>query len=369
MRRICCFCECWESGGIESFLTNVLAHLDLETMEVDIVAADLRESVFTDCLLSLGVHFYELSGNQRNLLGNWRLFFQLLLERDYDVVYVNAFHGLSLCYMLLAKMAGVPVRIAHSHNTNLRSSRSKWIKMVIHNLSKKLFLCAATELWACSIPAAEFLFTKNCMAKRPFQIMLNGIDICRFRFDQEKRDKTRAELGIKDEFVIGNVGRLCYQKNQIFLLRVMAEVLPRRPGCKLLLVGEGKDGVMLKTMARQLKIEDSVIFYGVSNEIEKLFCAMDVFAFPSRFEGLGIVAVEAQTCGLPVLCSTNVPREARPTESVLELELEVPVWVQYLSTMKAKRDKELFRQVKCAGYDITDVAVRIQRAFCGEERI
>lgn len=122
-------CESWESGGIESFLHNILLRMDLTGLEVDIVAAQLKDSVFTQALREHGVRFRELSGSQRNLPENHRRFAALLWERRYDVVHLNIFQGMSLYYAHLAKRAGVPVRIAHSHNTDLRQSLTRPLKL------------------------------------------------------------------------------------------------------------------------------------------------------------------------------------------------------------------------------------------------
>ena len=148
MKRICCFCETWESGGIESFLFNVLSRFDSKDLEIDIVSSQIKKSVFTDNLKACGVSFYELSGNQKNISGNHSAFKKLLKERKYDVVHVNAFQGMSLYYLYLAKKAGVSVRIAHSHNTDLRQSFTRKIKLCIHKLFGASFASYATEFWA-----------------------------------------------------------------------------------------------------------------------------------------------------------------------------------------------------------------------------
>lgn len=315
MRRICCFCESWESGGIESFLNNILLKMDLSQIQVDIVASELRESVFTPRLKQCGVDFIELSGKLRSA-ENYRLFRELLKKKNYDVIHFNLYQGMSLYYVQMAKNLGVPVRIAHSHNSALRKSRGRWLKQILHNGGKLLWTSAATDLWACSGIAADFLFNKKALSQKEYTFIPNGIEVERFRFDPVKRYSVRAELGLTDEFVIGNVGRLCYQKNQSFLLDVFYEFLKQCPDSRLLLVGEGEDREKLKEKAERLSVSDKVIFYGTTNNTESLLSAFDVFAFPSLFEGLGIVAIEAQASGLPILCSENVPKEVNLTQLV-----------------------------------------------------
>jgi len=358
--KVCCFCETWESGGIESFLYNVLRRIDLKKINVDIVAASLRESVFTEPLQQCGVRFIQLSGNQRKLWENYRLFVALLQTEHYDVVHLNLFHGLSLYYVQLAKWAGVSVRLAHSHNTALRRSVSKPLKLFLHNAAKELFSSSGTELLACSASAAKFLFSRRALAKRGACFIPNGIDTARFQFDRAGRKAARVKLGVVGKFVIGNVGRLCDQKNQRFLLDVFIEVLQRKPESCLLLVGDGEQSDDLRQKATRLGIADKVIFYGVSRHVEKLMWAMDVFAFPSRFEGLGIVAVEAQAAGLPVLCSEHVPNETRitPLFQILLLKAGPIRWAEELLKLDADWTEraEGAAAVRKAGFDIVDVA-------------
>lgn len=367
--KVCCFCEKWESGGIESFLHNVLLHMDLHDIHVDIVAAELAESIFAQPLRKRGIRFIELSGKQQKLSQNYRLFRNLLQEENYDVIHLNIFHGLSLYYAHLAKRAGIPVRIAHSHNTALRKSRTRVLKQMIHCASKELFTGSATDLWACSEAAAKFLFSPNVLKKREFKFIPNGINIERFRFDAAVREKVRRELRLDGKFVIGNIGRLCYQKNQDFLLDVFSEVIRCRPKSCLLLIGEGAAEADLRQKAKRLGISDAVIFYGTSAHIEQLLWAMDVFVFPSRFEGLGIAAVEAQAAGLPVLCSEYVPNEACVTSQFQSLTLKdgAARWAEKLlelGGMQYDRAKSV-NAVQRAGFDIQSVARIIEQQFIG----
>ncbi len=367
VRRVCCLCERWESGGIESFLCNVFTRMELRDLTVDIVASSLGESIFTRSLEKHGVHFFELSGSQRNVPENHRRFRELLKERKYDVVQVNAFHGLTLAYLRLAAEAGVPVRIAHGHNTALRWSLTRPLKMALHAWAKGRFTGYATELWACSKGAAAFLFSKKELRKWGFTFIPNGIDVERFRFDQAAREQTRRELGIENCFVAGNVGRLCYQKNQSFLLEVLAELVKVYPASRLLLVGEGEDRDKLIKRARELGLTDKTLFLGNRRDVERLYWAMDVFAFPSRFEGFGIAAIEAQAAGLPVFCSEAVPEEARVTALVKALPLDPKAWAEALRTIPERRrvEKELVSGLQI--FDIARTAGLIESRMTGKK--
>ena len=365
--RVCCLCERWESGGIESFLCNVLSQMDMRGIQVDIAAAELMESIFTEPLKKHGVRFFELSGSQRNLRGNYSRFKELLEKERYDVVHLHIFHGLSLYYAVLAERAGVPVRIVHSHNTALRKSLTRPVKQLIHGVARERYTRAATDLWACSAAAAEFLFSKRILTARGYRFIPNGLETERFQFDPVVRLMVRRELGFEDQFVIGNIGRLCYQKNQSFLLDIFAEVQKQKPESRLLLVGEGEAHFRLEQQVEQLGLTEKVLFYGTTNHVEQLYWAMDVFVFPSRFEGLGIAVVEAQTAGLPVVCSEHVPREACVTSLFHSLPLAAGA-EKWGDTLLQLLDGPMERQkyaakIKNSGFDAFDVSERIGRYY------
>ncbi len=365
--RVCCFCEKWESGGIESFLCNVLTRMDLTRLQVDVIAASLNESIFTEPLRRHGVRFYELSGNQHKLRENYHLFTELLQKQKYDVIHFNLFHGLSLYYVHLAKQMGVPVRIIHSHNTALRRSAGKPLKLLLHNAAKALLADSGTDYWACSSPAANFLFSGKALSRHGFRFIPNGIDTDRFQFNFSEREAVRTELGVAGAFVVGNVGRLCFQKNQEFLLDVFANMLSRKPESRLLLVGEGEQSDELRRKAARLGVADKVIFYGVSDHVERLMWAMDVFVMPSRFEGLPVTAVEAQAAGLPCIFSENITEECKvtPLSRFLSLGGGSAAWgqaVMELASEPHQRQKGA-QLVRDAGFDIRMVSAQIQEYY------
>ena len=373
MHRICCFCERWESGGIESFLNNILLRMDLSHIEVDIVAACIEKSVFTKELKAKGVRFIELSGKLRSI-ENYRLFRKLLRERKYDVAHFNLYQGLALYYVWVAKQLKVPMRIAHSHNTALRRSIAQQLKLYVHHMTKEIFSGCATDLWACSEKAAAFLFSSRALRRHQCHIIPNGIVTERFQFNPVGREYVRRELWVQNYTVIGNVGRLCYQKNQSFLLDVLCHLRESGDQYRLLLVGEGEDAPVLRAKAEKLGISDAVLFLGVSQNVEHLYWAMDIFAFPSLFEGLGIVAVEAQAASLPVICSEHIPSEAYLTPLMKKVSLEAGAagWAKAIRQLtesvgygETRAEGHCHQIVRDAGYDVQDVTLLIQEYYCG----
>lgn len=366
MRRICIYCQTWESGGIEAFINNILQHMDLSELEIDVVVDSLKGSVFTKRLETLGITFHELSGSQRRLIQNYRLFARLLDERKYDVIHLNVFQALPLAYLSLAKNRGIPIRIAHSHNTMLRRSKTRLLKMGMHRIAKSIFARKATDFWACSAAAAKFMFPKSLLLNPEYQVILNGIDMQRFHFNAEGRELARKRLKIEGAFVVGNVGRLCFQKNQSFLLDIFARVHEDIPSARLLLIGEGEDLAELKEKAMRLQINDNVIFYGTTGCVEELLWAMDVFVFPSVFEGFGIVAIEAQAAGLPTICSDRVPQEvfASSLSQRVPLNASTEQWAKEICARQVDRREDACADLCKKGFDIYSVTKTVYETYC-----
>ena len=363
-RKICCFCQTWESGGIEAFLCHIMEHMDLSQLQVDLVVCAMRESIFTQPMQEMGVRFHQLSGSTRDVRGNHQRFRELIRHEKYDVIHFNLFESLSLSFVRLAREEGVPCRIVHSHNTALRESKTKWLKMILHRMGRSRYSMEATQLWACSGEAARFLFAPQALEQLPYRFIPNGIELERFAFSAQVRSQIRAQLQVENAFVVGHIGRLCQQKNQMFLLDVTRELVAMEPRTCLLLVGDGEDRAALEGKAQQLGIQDHVLFYGTTPNPEQLMCAMDVFAFPSLFEGLAIVVVEAQANGLPLVSSQHMPPEAFVTPTAVQLPLEegARAWAVRLLENRQQHGDYL-QELRNAGFSVEDVAHLIQQTY------
>jgi len=369
--KVCIFCEKWGSGGIETFLLNVLSHIDFERFEIHLVTAELESSAYLPRLTALGLSLRVFPESTINSHIRFHTFYRMIRSEGYNVVHLNLYEGLSFGYLRAAKKAGVPIRIAHSHNAGLRKSRMRLLKLAVHQFAKYFYNADATLRIACSRSAAEFLFPKNVTAFGKWELIHNGIDVERFRFNPVGRQKMRRELGLEKQFVIGCIGRLCFQKNQEFLLRVFQEIKAQEPNALLYLIGEGEDQKKLQNWVKKYECSDSVVFYGVTDRISELLWAFDVLAFPTRFEGLGIVAIEAQAAGLPVICSDHVPREVEITDLVefLPLKKGKERWVRNLLSKRDVHRVDRGDEVDKAGYSITSVAERLQKIWLGIEII
>ena len=253
----------------------------------------------------------------------WTMY-KIFRQGKYDVVHCHLDWFLNSYVCFIAMLAGIKKRIAHHHQAytvrSLSQAEGPRIRLVSlpNHLIKKL-LCFllripcklfATHWLACGEAAAINGWGKRAFVKGKVTILPNAIDPERFKFSEKSRREVRARYGIKDDdFVIGHVGRFYPQKNHEFLIDVFSEVREQKPNAKLFLLGDGPLREKIRQKVETLGLAESVIFAGLQKDPAPFYSAMDVFAFPSLWEGLPLTLVEAQYAGLPCVVSENVTKE------------------------------------------------------------
>ena len=198
-------------------------------------------------------------------------------------------------------------------------------------------------------------------------VIPNAIDIASFAFDPLVRERIRKELSIEGKTVIGHVGRFCYQKNQEFLLRIFNELQKNMPQAVLMLVGSGDDEAKIKQLADDMGIADKVLFLGVRKDVSNLYNAMDIFVLPSRFEGFGMVLLEAQASGLPCIASDKVSRFVNATGKVkwLSVGQSAKEWADgAFNMLKVNYERNKTRSLfKNSDFEINNAAQALQQRY------
>ena len=242
----------------------------------------------------------------------------------YQAVWCNFNHLLYSDVLREARLSGVPVRVAHAHNSKfLGSAPVRALSAMLRGRAKS----DATALLACSGEAGNFFWGDS------FTVLPNAMDFSTLAFSQGERERVRREFSFaEDDVVVCSVGRLTDQKNHEFLIRLLPDLRKAVPTARLLLVGDGVLRGKLEELSRSLGLGDLVVFAGERRDIKGVLSASDVFAFPSIFEGLGVAAIEAQANGLPCICSTNVPDEACVSDKFVKLLLEPGAWVECIAS-------------------------------------
>ena len=280
-----------------------------------------------------------------------------IMKSGFDVVHVNGNYISRVIECFSAKIAGIKKIIIHSHNNGYENNSK--IKLWIHNMFKWLFNLLATDYLACSSAAADWMFSKKIIKNRKFKVINNGIEIEKFKYDQKIRSELRKEYSLENKFVIGNVGRFVYQKNHKFLLEIFNECKKNNKNCVLMLIGTGNLENELKKQAEELGLLNDILFLGNTNEVYKFYNAMDCFVLTSKYEGLGIVNIEAQASGLNTIVSDKVPMEAKVSNLIefVSLDKTANIWADIILNKTINDDrKQAYKEIIKNKYDIKSAA-------------
>ena len=322
-------------GGTETMLMNIYREIN-DIVQFDFISYYEKEAYYDKEIVSLGGNIIKLDSPQKSgqLKGIINLY-KIIKSNNYEIVHA---HTLFNCggAMLAAKLAGAKIRISHSHtNLDMRSSFGKKIYFLIMRF---LINCKSTNLLACSDSAGEYLFGKKINEKNKYTVLPNYVDYKSFLMCNDT-NSIRESLGIKnDDIVVCHIGRFVDVKNHKFLINILNELKKKEKRVKAVLVG---DGVLRKNIEQQVKefgLEEEVHFLGLRSDTKKILNNCDLFIFPSIYEGLGLVMLEAQACGIPCLVS-----EAIQPEADLEIGLVKQI---YLKDGKEKWCKEALKLTK-----------------------
>lgn len=305
-----------DPGGVETWLLNVLKYMDRDRFQFDFCTFGPSVGLYAAEVDRLGGGMLRCP-KSANLWSFGHRFRRILRERNYDVVHSHVFL-FSGTVLRWAKAAGVPIRIAHSHTSHDGKSDT-WVRGVYRKSMQLWIDRNATHGLAASRLAAANLFGEKWQEDRRVRVLYYGIDLHPFR-QPFVRDEVRRELGIPLEAqVVGHVGRFVHSKNHRFLLEVASAVMKMRPEIHFLFVGDGPLRSEIEARARAMGLSQRILFTGTRTDVPVLMQgSMDIFLFPSLYEGFGLTVVEAQTAGLHCLVSDTLPDEIALSPDAVE---------------------------------------------------
>lgn len=353
-----------DPGGIEALLMNVYRHIDRDKVQFDFMVHRPDHAFYEDEIESLGGKIYRtpkfspIPGQYQSYMGSVE---KVLKEHpEYKVLHAHA--ELNLWPLMIAKKLGVPTRIAHSHNAKT-SVNLKYFFFLYEKARIKKY---CTDMFMCSTPAGIWTFGEEAVKSGKVKFIKNGIETERFAYNEEIRAAKRRELGLGDKFVVGHVGRFMQQKNHTFLVDIFNEIYKRNPNSMLMLVSDGRLMDEIKSKVHVLGLDGSVLFLGNRGDVNELMQAMDVFMFPSLWEGLPLTGVEAQTAGLPVVMSDVITSEVCITDNVYRMSLDKTAeeWAdKVLGVYENHTRKNVQKQIVDAGFDIRTTAQWLQEFY------
>lgn len=344
-------------AGLETMLMNYYRHIDREQIQFDFLTHRPERGDYDDEIEQLGGRVYYAP---RLYPQNYPAYFaymkQFFAEHpEYRIVHSHI-DAMSYLPLLAAKKAGVPIRIAHSHNTSI----DRDFKYILKQYFRMRLPSAANTYLACGTEAGKFLF-----GDRSVQVIPNAVDAEKFYYNAQMRQAKREQLNLRDEFVMGHVGRISYQKNHKQLIEIFAAVQKRHPESKLLLIGTGEKESEIRNQVRELNLEEKVLFLGKRADVNELYQAMDVFVLPSFFEGIPVVGVEAQLADLPCIFSDRVPEECRIHSEACFVDLQGSAehWAEVILGKKAYVRSNAREELRHTDYDIKSAYQKLQAYY------
>ena len=342
-------------GGLETMLMNYYRHIDRSKVQFDFLEHRNYMADYDAEILELGGVIHRLPRLNPLSPSYLRALDRFFAEHsEYRIVHshLDCMAGIPLKY---AKKHGVPTRIAHAHNSN----QDRNFKYPMKLFYKQAIPRYATDLFACGQEAGQWMF-----GGKSFTVLNNAIDAEKYIYNASIRAEVRQELGIGIKtLVVGHVGRLSPQKNHTFLIETFHALLQEHADSKLVLVGRGNLEEAIRQQCENLGIADHVIFTGVRNDVNRLLQAMDVFVLPSLYEGLSVVAVEAQAAGLPCIFSDSIPKECEKTSGLVRffpLEDGAERWAQEILNLGTTSRLDKSSEIRQNGFDICENAGWLQ---------
>lgn len=306
MKILVGYVEDLKHSGIDKFLLNVVKIAYENGVQLDFLTSQYSQEA-ADYLRGFSCNVYTVC-NLKKPQDHYKDVCEILKKGEYDKAYFNVSEPLNMMGPKAAHDCGV-YTIIHSHSSgmDIANKYKRIIRGVINSLCRPLLSKYGDEFLACSKKAGYWLYTRKVVESEAFSVIYNSVDTTKFKSDIALGKSKRAELDIpEDAFVLGHVGNYCYAKNNFFLVDIMAEVIKIKDNALMLCIGDGGDREAVENYAKERGVFGNMRFLGIRTDIPAIMNALDVFVLPSRFEGLPIVAVEAQLSGVPCVVSDNI---------------------------------------------------------------
>lgn len=318
------------SGGVESFVMNYYRVLAKESVQFDFVCM-YGEIAYKKEIIKLGGQVFEIPNIKKHYVKYCKQLRKIIREGNYDAVHVNMLSAANIVPLKIAYSEGVPKIIAHSHNTKTIG----FLRNVMDRCNRIRMKRYSNIKLACGYEAGEWLFGKKPMQCGDAIVINNAINVKKYLLNVKSRRKIRQAYGWDGKYVIGHSGRFEEQKNHKFIIKLFARFVKVQPDAVLCLIGDGHLRSEMEELAIELGIKDRVFFIGKVSNVPECLSAMDLFLFPSLFEGLPFTLIEAQANGLPCLCSDVITPETFVMDNVATLSLDAPThkWVEKMQEL------------------------------------
>lgn len=339
-----------DGGGTDRYMYNYCTRI--KDIDFEFASVISKDGMLEKLLKEQGYVVHKYPRMKSSLYANFKAYYNIIKNGHFDVVHAHLCNW-SFVSMFAAMLCGVKVRIAHAHFANVPETKKQYLLRVISTWLTKLF---ATDLAACGNDAGKWMWGEKYFNSGKVIVHNNAIESNIYRYDSNKRKSKRQELGIENEtLVVGHVGRISEQKNQIRLVQIFNSIHKKEPNSILLMVGHANDDYPVGAAIKKFGLMDSIKMLGTRSDVNELLNAMDVFVFPSLFEGLPFTLVETQCNGLPCVCSDTVTGQIKFTDLIKFLSLNDSDEQWAKSSVEAAQkihNADSYKDMITSGYDL-----------------
>lgn len=348
------------SGGVEQMLYNYCKFMDSSKYEFIIAYQHEAVKSCKDKIESVGCRTVRITARNKNFIKNISDSYKLIKKEQPDIVHAHM-NLMNFCALFAAKMAGVKVRISHSHIAE--KNRGTLFQMMAE-ICKVLCIRTSTDLMTCGYEAGIYLYGSKNMNSGNVKLVENAVDLGYYQIDPDERKTFRRENLLEDKFIVGHIGRFSYQKNHEKLIKIFRELLSIKENAILLLVGTGELEEKIKEEVENLGLRDKVIFYGTTRDMKKIYSAIDVFVLPSRFEGFPMVSIEVQAADIPAIFSDTVAPTCKITDAInfVPIDADEKTWANKILEVYSEKKQSDLGQLK-EKYDIRSKAKMLERYY------
>lgn len=370
MKKVLHYVGIMDRGGMETFIMNIYRNLDRTRFQFNFAVHTTKEGDFDSEIIDLGGKMYPFPPyrkNPRQYKMAWRNFFKEH-KNEYDVFHFHTNSLANITALMEAKRAKIPCIIVHSHSSYANKGRLQTLNNILHKMHQKKVGSIATNLFACSTEASNWLFGGNSLCGKKVTFIKNGIDLKNFEYSDEKSQNKRNELSISGKTVVGHIGKFVPVKNHKFLTEIIAEMVKLNENTVAIFIGDGPLQNEIKDKAKALGVDKNIMFLGVREDISELLMCMDLFFMPSLYEGLPVSMIEVQATGTPALISDTISKEAKIKENVnfFSIEKTSAEWAnKAFEVINAGKNYDNTALAN-AGYDIKETVKMYERIIGGE---
>ena len=356
-------------GGQEAFIINIYSKIDKSKFEFTFITPfECKNEKLKKMIKENGDHLiadnqkFDSKFRKKSIIKTAKKY----INNNYSIIHIHSGSIFTLYNVAkISKERQVNKVIVHSHATGINNIKYRLIKKI----TDKSFSKYADEFLACSEDAAKWKFPKKIIKNNKYIIIKNGIDLEKFKFNKNIRNEYRKKLKVEDKIVMCNVGRFSKEKNQDFVIDVFHNYQKTNNAFLMLIGGNGDNEEEINKKIEQLNLKDKVLILKNIDNVSDYLQASDVFLFPSLFEGLGIVAIESQTIGLPIICSENIPKDVYLTNicRMHYINENVNIWCDEIDDLRKMDRVSNIDVISSKGYNIYSSVKNIEKIYIGEK--